>query len=213
MTQTFNLLYVGRFQPFHFGHLQVIQDILAGKYGGTENLNLWIVIGSSEKSHSLENPLTADERIKILNETMEDEFSKKISKNDLFKNWHARVKIFKVPDIDNADLWVAHLNTFVPDYQAVVSGSPLVLECYENYNSKISKKSPENKKYIEKNSEVKEIKKINLDDYPTIHATKIREQMINDPNWGEKITKFVPKTVAKKLQQWKIDERLRKLAV
>jgi len=44
-------LFVGRFQPFHKGHLKAMKDIL-------EKVDeLVIVVGSSQYSHTMDNPL------------------------------------------------------------------------------------------------------------------------------------------------------------
>ena len=50
-------LYIGRFQPFHKGHLKILQK-LAKKYD-----EIIIGIGSSQYSNTLENPFTSEERI------------------------------------------------------------------------------------------------------------------------------------------------------
>jgi len=51
-----NGLFIGRFQPFHLGHLDAI------RFGLSKVENLWIGIGSSNKSNEKRNPFTADER-------------------------------------------------------------------------------------------------------------------------------------------------------
>ncbi|EQD45121.1 nicotinamide-nucleotide adenylyltransferase, partial [mine drainage metagenome] len=47
---------VGRFQPFHNGHLHVIKEILS------QYSSVIIGIGSAQYSHTMENPFTAGER-------------------------------------------------------------------------------------------------------------------------------------------------------
>ena len=59
-------LFLGRFNPFHKGHLMAIQQILA-----KEN-ELIIAIGSSQQSHSLENPFTAGERVLMIHAAMKE---------------------------------------------------------------------------------------------------------------------------------------------
>lgn len=44
-------LFVGRFQPFHLGHLEAIKDTLG------EVDELVIVIGSAQYSHDVDDPL------------------------------------------------------------------------------------------------------------------------------------------------------------
>jgi len=47
-------LFVGRFQPFHLGHLGVVKDIL------NEVDELVIVVGSAQYSHRIDNPFTQE---------------------------------------------------------------------------------------------------------------------------------------------------------
>ena len=57
-------LFIGRFQPFHKGHLKVIKDIIKKDY------RVIIGIGSSQYSHTVDNPFTSDERKKMIQETL-----------------------------------------------------------------------------------------------------------------------------------------------
>lgn len=59
-------LFIGRFQPFHNGHLLVIEGMtkLCGK--------IWIGIGSSQKHHEKENPFTAAERREMMQRALQD---------------------------------------------------------------------------------------------------------------------------------------------
>lgn len=53
-------LFVGRFQPFHYGHLYAIEKILQ------ESDELILVVGSAQMSHQHDNPFTAGERIEMI---------------------------------------------------------------------------------------------------------------------------------------------------
>lgn len=64
LMQTDNLVFVGRFQPFHNGHLAVIKEALS------MTKNLVVAIGSSFAPRSSKNPLTFDERKKIISEAL-----------------------------------------------------------------------------------------------------------------------------------------------
>jgi len=57
-------LLIGRFQPFHKGHLQLIQDVCA-EYG-----EVIIGMGSSQYGNTLENPFTSDERKLMIRESL-----------------------------------------------------------------------------------------------------------------------------------------------
>ena len=53
-------LFVGRFQPFHDAHLQIIQNALK------EVEKLIIGVGSSQYSETAENPFTYEERKEMI---------------------------------------------------------------------------------------------------------------------------------------------------
>lgn len=60
-------LFVGRFQPFHNGHLKAIKWILK------KHDNVCIVIGSSNESHTPMNPFTIKERREMIEKTLVSE--------------------------------------------------------------------------------------------------------------------------------------------
>ncbi len=103
------VLFVGRFQPPHKGHLGVIKK-LAKKY------NLTVVIGSAEKHHESKNPFTAAEREKMIRAALAEEKIK-------------GVKIIRVPDYDSDKKWAAEVLGRAGRADAVVSGNRWVWKC------------------------------------------------------------------------------------
>ncbi|HVL48177.1 MAG TPA: nicotinamide-nucleotide adenylyltransferase [Candidatus Thermoplasmatota archaeon] len=99
-------LFVGRFQPFHLGHLEVCRRILA------ENDALVIAIGSAESSHSLVNPFTAGERYAMIEAAC--------AEADL-----DRVAIIPLPDVNRNAIWVSHVRSLVPPFEVLYSNNPL----------------------------------------------------------------------------------------
>ena len=57
---------IGRMQPVHNGHIQVIESIL------DEVDEIIIGIGSAQLSHSLKDPFTAGERVVMMNQALAD---------------------------------------------------------------------------------------------------------------------------------------------
>lgn len=114
MPQKSYSLFIGRFQPFHLGHLQDIKDIISN---GEKAL---IVVGSSNLPISSENPLTSSERIKLIKTTLSEEG---ISP----KNY----KITELQDINNDDLWVEHCRKNLPVFNKVYTGSEHVRKLFE----------------------------------------------------------------------------------
>ena len=101
-------LYVGRFQPVHFGHLRAIQHILS------EVDELVIVVGSTQLSHELGNPFTAGERITMLRLALEEAG---ISPD--------RYWIVGVPDAEMHSVWVSKVVAYCPSFDVVYTNEPL----------------------------------------------------------------------------------------
>ena len=101
-------LYVGRFQPFHKGHLKAIKEVLK------EVEEIVIVIGSAQYSHNIHNPFTAGERIVMVRQALEE------ANVDYSKVW-----IVPVPDVHLHMLWVSALEGYTPHFNIVFSNEPL----------------------------------------------------------------------------------------
>jgi nicotinamide-nucleotide adenylyltransferase len=104
-------LILGRFQPFHLGHLRLIEAVK------DDNLEPIICIGSAQKGRTKDNPFTTEER-RIMVEAV-------VSRLD------CEYRIYEIPDVNNNDLYVSHLETFVPDFDTVYSGNSLVLKLFK----------------------------------------------------------------------------------
>ncbi len=113
---------IGRWQPFHLGHLRVIEDIIKSK----EVDELVIGIGSAQKSHTLSDPFTAGERIMMIIKSLK-EYS------DL------TYYVIPIKDIDFNALWVSYVETLTPPFNIVYSGNPLVRELFTEKNYKVVK--------------------------------------------------------------------------
>jgi len=109
-------LFVGRFQPFHLGHLSVVQKIL------TEMDEIIIAIGSAENNFLSDNPFTASERMELIRIALDE------AKIPREKYW-----IVAVRNIDNYALWVEHLTKLVPKFEVVYSGSAIVQELFKKH--------------------------------------------------------------------------------
>ena len=97
-------LFVGRFQPFHNGHLEVLKTV----YKDFDEII--IGIGSSQYSNTLDNPFTAEERKEMIEKTLNAEG---------IKNY----KIYFIPDIHNYSKWVSHVESIVPKFDIVISNN------------------------------------------------------------------------------------------
>ena len=101
-------VFVGRFQPFHKGHLEFIRKIV------TEVDELVIIVGSSQYSHRLDNPFTAGERITMIRKALDDE-----------KILLSRIWIIPVPDVHQHALWVSQIIGYSPKFEVIYTNEPL----------------------------------------------------------------------------------------
>ena len=111
-------LLIGKFQPFHKGHLSVVNSIVK------EADELIIGIGSAQYSHSRENPFTAGERYLMINKTL---MGKGID------NYY----IIPIEDLNNYGLWVSHVDMLVPKYDVVFTNNPLTKRLFEEKGHKV----------------------------------------------------------------------------
>ncbi|MDQ1281198.1 MAG: nicotinamide-nucleotide adenylyltransferase [Thermoproteota archaeon] len=107
-------LYVGRFQPFHRGHSEVVKGLLK------KVDELVVVIGSSQKSHELENPFTSGERIEMIRASL-DEIGVSPSKHYLIP----------VPDSQDHSLWVPQVVSSSPFFDVVYSNEPFTRRLFK----------------------------------------------------------------------------------
>ncbi|MEM2953820.1 MAG: nicotinamide-nucleotide adenylyltransferase [Candidatus Bathyarchaeia archaeon] len=101
-------LFVGRFQPFHLGHLTVVKEILK------EVDELVIVVGSAQYSHRIDNPFTTGERLVMIRRALEE------AGIDCKRIW-----IVPVPDIHIHMVWVSAVEGYTPRFKTVYSNEPL----------------------------------------------------------------------------------------
>ena len=120
-------LMVGRFQPFHLGHLAVIREVL-GKCD-----DLVIVIGSAEESHTEKNPFTAGERYQMITLSLTAEE-------------RARVHIIPVRDVNRYSVWVNHIESYVPPFDIVFSNSDLTRSLFRHAGYEVSRTKAYNPK-------------------------------------------------------------------
>ncbi|MBI1828176.1 MAG: adenylyltransferase/cytidyltransferase family protein [Thaumarchaeota archaeon] len=117
-----NGLLIGRFQPFHKGHL------IAVNFGLSQVENLWIGIGSSNKNNEKRNPFSADER-------------KEMILSSLDKSTLNRVQIFYIPDVNDHAKWTNHVDSIVPKYDIVFSNDDFTITLYQKRGIKVIPKN------------------------------------------------------------------------
>ena len=105
-------LLIGRFQPFHLGHLDAVL------FGLSRAENLFICIGSSNKSNERKNPFSAEERREMILTSIEPSIAD-------------RIKIFDVPDVGDHEKWTFEIDKTVPKYDIVFTNDEFTRTLFE----------------------------------------------------------------------------------
>jgi nicotinamide-nucleotide adenylyltransferase len=111
-------LLLGRFQPFHNGHLKVVKDI------AKEAEYLVIAIGSAQYSHSKENPFTAGERYTMITKAL---------KSEGIENYH----IVTIEDLHRYAAWVSHVVSHTPKFDVIYAHNPLSIRLFKEGGFKV----------------------------------------------------------------------------
>lgn len=106
-------LFIGRFQPFHIGHLYSINHILE-KFD-----ELVIVVAAAQYSFTIDNPFTAGERIEMIRAGLGDAYK--------------RVYIVPVDNVPSNYEWPRHVLSYTPRAQVVYSNNEFVRLLFKSY--------------------------------------------------------------------------------
>lgn len=111
-------LFIGRFQPFHNGHLSVLEELAKLDYS-----EVVIAIGSSQYKNLPDNPFSFAERSAMINKVL------------LAIGYTVPYSIVAIPDIHDDARWVEHVNNIVHqvvgEYEAMYTGNDWVKNLFE----------------------------------------------------------------------------------
>lgn len=102
-------LFIGRFQPFHLGHLSALRQ-------GLEICEkVKIVVGSANCNFDLNNPLTIEERMEIVEKVLEEEkLTGKIEDIEI------------LDDIFNNIVWMENITKLAGKFEVVIGNNSLI---------------------------------------------------------------------------------------
>ncbi len=110
-------LFIGRFQPFHLGHLFVLKQC--------PTKSVIIGVGSSQYHHTFSNPFTFEERKRMIDLVISSMFDQ-------------RFKVYAIPDIHNPPNWVAHVERIVPSFSIVLTNNDFTSELFKEKGYEVS---------------------------------------------------------------------------
>jgi nicotinamide-nucleotide adenylyltransferase len=102
-------LMMGRFQPFHLGHLELVKQIL------TECDEVIIALTGSQFNYIEKDPFTSGERIEMIHQTLKE--------NDVDIN---KCYIVAIENQFNVATWASYLKSSLPSFDKVYSGNDYV---------------------------------------------------------------------------------------
>ena len=121
--------YIGRFQPYHDGHQQMVEEIVS------EVDELVLGIGSAGHSHSPRNPFTAGERVMMV--------TKAVAEFDL------TTYVVPIEDLDRNSVWVSHVRSMSPAFDVAYSNNPLVIQLFEEADVEVRQSPMFNRDVLE----------------------------------------------------------------
>jgi nicotinamide-nucleotide adenylyltransferase len=104
-------LFIGRFQPFHRGHLLVLQQ-LSNQYE-----RIIIGIGSSQYHDTADNPFSLEERYQMISQSLDAEGID-------------HYRIVPIPDIHDPPRWVSHVCSIVSEFDLVIANNPFTRKLF-----------------------------------------------------------------------------------
>ncbi|MCJ2531544.1 MAG: nicotinamide-nucleotide adenylyltransferase [Candidatus Thermoplasmatota archaeon] len=106
------VLFVGRFQPFHLGHLHMVKSLLR------EFDEVVLILGSSQASHTSKNPFSLKERTRMIRESLQAEGVE-------------AVRIVPLGDVGDHAAWLRELLTLAPAFGAVATHDNVTRHIFE----------------------------------------------------------------------------------
>ncbi|QLG50294.1 nicotinamide-nucleotide adenylyltransferase [Natrinema halophilum] len=156
--------YIGRFQPFHNGHLNMVEQI-------AEDVDeLVLGIGSADDSHTGRNPFTAGERIMMLTKSLVD--------------YDLVTYAVPIEDLERNSVWVSHIQSMSPDFDVAYSNNPLVVQLFREAGIEI-RQSPMFNRDVLEGTEVRE-RMINDGDWESLVPEAVVE-VVEEMNGIERI--------------------------
>jgi nicotinamide-nucleotide adenylyltransferase len=104
-------LFIGRFQPFHLGHLLLLERL------NKQYEEIIIGIGSSQYQNTYDNPFSEVERKQMITQSLNAVGIHKF-------------RIVTIPDIHDPPRWVDHVCSIVSDFDVIIANNPFTRKLF-----------------------------------------------------------------------------------
>ena len=116
-------LVIGRFQPFHNGHLSVVREVAPEVDEGL------VCIAAAADDHTKDNPFTAEERNEMVIRALEE------------AGIHP-FRIVDIPDIHNYPVWARYVVSLCPPFDLVVAHNDKTLDLFREIGYQVRRATP-----------------------------------------------------------------------
>ena len=148
------LIFIGRFQPFHSGHLKVVEKAMA------QSEKVIMLIGSAHQPRSIRNPWLFEERDEMVRSCLSDAESKRLITAPLMDTTY------------NDELWVKNVQSTINGLITAHFSTP-----HKNPNVGLIGHSKDHSSYYL--NLFPQWGSVAVDDYKNINATPIRDQLLS----------------------------------
>ena len=119
----FRGVYIGRFQPFHLGHLKAVKWIC-------EKADiLYIVLTEDHDGDKEKNPYSREQREMMIKKSLEAE---------IIGNY----EIVYIPDFETVNGWVDAITGHVAEFDVVFTGNPWIENCFKKRGFQVEHQRP-----------------------------------------------------------------------
>jgi len=174
-------IFIGRFQPFHNGHLAAIKWILK------KEKEIFIIIGSSQESSTKNNPFSFSERKEMIEKTLLTEKIKNFTPHQDFSS--AGFKIYGIPDFKDDIFWakqIFKITKLKPENTVVFTKNPWTKRCFQKIGVRVKSHPIFNNK---------------------LSGMQIRKKIVENEDWKS----LIPETVFNFLKKIDGERRIKSL--
>lgn len=183
-------VFIGRFQPVHNAHIQIIEQAL--KTAET----VIVSVGSAHRPKTIKNPWTAEERINMIKKALKEKLGTTQGWTDYPEDFETRVKFIQVRDhMYNNTRWASETYSKAVMAGATHEKDTALIGCFKDDSSFYLKMFPQ--------WSFEEIDKIYDKENKLMNATEVRDELFR---WGvaesNHFRGVLTDTTNKDLQDW-----------